>query len=450
MATTAATAPDLSLHISPPSPPDMAAGGETMEQLAEPKLCLGFGTAAAAAAEQYNNGGCNLQQQQRLHQPSQIQRFKKSASGGSPVCSGGATGTGGVAAARSGNGGGGGKRSSRAPRMRWTTALHAHFVQAVELLGGHERATPKSVLELMNVKDLTLAHVKSHLQMYRTVKGTTDRTCAEGHGQMRDMGFLRRGGGGVDGFDVLGNTSSIAIANIRRQAAGSPGEHHQETMMSSAWCQPQFAQQQTTACGLPLPCPYIVSTHHYLIKQNQLGGWRGSSGQQLAVQQDAAAHSSLGIKNMGQQRLPAAAAAAAGNHDDEIVVVASRIGRRSSGTAGFARSSPPAASGCWTPTTTTWSPPPPLTPQTTSTTTTMRGSSVVVAAAAQACMKQQQQQQTPSRVPSLEISLGRQGWQSGSSLEQQQQHQQRHHQQQQRQRSVESSASKELTLLKCL
>ncbi|XP_059664278.1 uncharacterized protein LOC132310055 [Cornus florida] len=59
---------------------------------------------------------------------------------------------------------------SKMPRLRWTPDLHLAFVHAIEKLGGQERATPKLVLELMDVRGLSIAHVKSHLQMFRSKK----------------------------------------------------------------------------------------------------------------------------------------------------------------------------------------------------------------------------------------------------------------------------------------
>ncbi|CAN8284650.1 unnamed protein product [Cochlearia groenlandica] len=59
---------------------------------------------------------------------------------------------------------------SNMPRLRWTHDLHLSFVRAVQRLGGPHRATPKLVLEMMNLKGLSIAHVKSHLQMFRSKK----------------------------------------------------------------------------------------------------------------------------------------------------------------------------------------------------------------------------------------------------------------------------------------
>nr|XP_043627057.1 myb family transcription factor MPH1-like [Erigeron canadensis] len=63
---------------------------------------------------------------------------------------------------------------SKVPRLRWTPELHRRFVHAIHTLGGPREATPKLILQKMDVKGLAISHVKSHLQMYRGIKGGDD------------------------------------------------------------------------------------------------------------------------------------------------------------------------------------------------------------------------------------------------------------------------------------
>ncbi|KAJ7953825.1 MYB-like transcription factor family protein [Quillaja saponaria] len=65
------------------------------------------------------------------------------------------------------------------PRLKWTLELHQRFVEAVNQLGGADKATPKSLMRMMGIPGLTLYHLKSHLQKFRLGKSQQSETCSD-------------------------------------------------------------------------------------------------------------------------------------------------------------------------------------------------------------------------------------------------------------------------------
>ncbi|XP_020598260.1 putative Myb family transcription factor At1g14600, partial [Phalaenopsis equestris] len=57
-------------------------------------------------------------------------------------------------------------RSSK-PRFNWTGDLKQLFEDAMTVLGGTRKATPKQIRELLKCPHIQLSHIKSRLQMCR-------------------------------------------------------------------------------------------------------------------------------------------------------------------------------------------------------------------------------------------------------------------------------------------
>ncbi|CAL0322869.1 unnamed protein product [Lupinus luteus] len=87
-------------------------------------------------------------------------------------------------------------------RLRWTSDLHDHFVDAITQLGGPDRATPKGVLRVMGVPGLTIYHVKSHLQKYRLAKYLPDSSADDSKDEKRNSGESVSGADSSPGFQI--------------------------------------------------------------------------------------------------------------------------------------------------------------------------------------------------------------------------------------------------------
>ncbi|GAA0170114.1 hypothetical protein Leryth_011636 [Lithospermum erythrorhizon] len=96
-------------------------------------------------------------------------------------------------------------------RLKWTQHLHEQFEKAVIQLGGPDRATPKGILKLMGVQELTIFHVKSHLQKYRMSKYVPE-TNSRGKAERRSIPEL---------LPNFGSTSAAQLCEaLRMQMEG--------------------------------------------------------------------------------------------------------------------------------------------------------------------------------------------------------------------------------------
>ncbi|KAK6231233.1 hypothetical protein QUC31_011477 [Theobroma cacao] len=106
-------------------------------------------------------------------------------------------------------------------RLRWTQELHDRFEDAVNQLGGPDRATPKGILKAMGVDGLTIYHVKSHLQKYRILKFVPE-TNTKCKFERRDISEI------LPNFGTTSGAQLNEALQMHKEAERKQGDHQLE------------------------------------------------------------------------------------------------------------------------------------------------------------------------------------------------------------------------------
>ncbi|OWM65990.1 myb family transcription factor EFM [Punica granatum] len=151
-------------------------------------------------------------------------------------------------------------QTHRKARRCWSPDLHRRFVNALQMLGGSQVATPKQIRELMKVDGLTNDEVKSHLQKYRL------------HTR-RPSPSPQATGAATPQLVVLGGIwvpPEYATAAAAAAHGGSPALYgaHPASHAPPHYCTPTVpAQEYYTSAGPPPSTPHHEIHHHPLHHQ---------------------------------------------------------------------------------------------------------------------------------------------------------------------------------------
>lgn len=148
-------------------------------------------------------------------------------------------------------------QTHRKARRCWSPDLHRRFVNALQMLGGSQVATPKQIRELMKVDGLTNDEVKSHLQKYRLHTrrpSPSPQAAAAAAPQLVVLG----------GIWVQPEYATAAAAHHGGAPATLYGAHHASSPHYCATPVPQEFYPAPTGVAPPVP-PQAAAHHHQLL-----------------------------------------------------------------------------------------------------------------------------------------------------------------------------------------